>query len=87
MCFSIYVFVCVVCFMFDCVGECLLFESYCVVFVLCWVFLLANPCMVFQRVCVLCLGSQCVSRYSLQMSDLCSCVRDVISEFNSEIKG
>ena len=45
VCFSIYVSVCVVCFMFDCVGElfvecvcylcswadCFLFESYCVV--------------------------------------------------------
>ena len=67
-CFPIYVSVCFVCFMLDCVGElfaecvcylcglgeCFLFESYGVVFGLCC-FLLANPCIVFQRVCVLCL--------------------------------
>ena len=52
-----------------------------------WGFLLANPCIVFQRVCVFCLLSQCVSRYSLHMSDLWVCMRDVISEFNSEIEG
>ena len=49
--------------------------------------LLASPCIVFQRVCVLCLCSQCVSRCSLHMSDLCVCIRDVISQFNSEIEG
>ena len=47
-------------------------------------FLLAHPCMVFQRVCV---WSQCVYRCPLNMSDLCVCMRDVISEFNSEIEG
>ena len=36
---------------------------------------------------MLCLRSQCVSRCSLHMSDLCVCMRDVISEFNSEIEG
>ena len=36
---------------------------------------------------MLCLWSQCVSRCSLDMSDLCGCMRDVISEFNSEIEG
>ena len=35
--------------------------------------------VVFQRVCV--------SRYSLHMSVLCVCMRDVISEFNFEIQG
>ena len=48
---------------------------------------LASPCIVFQRVCVLCLLSQCVSRCSPHMSDLCVCMRDVISEFNSEVEG
>ena len=28
-----------------------------------------------------------MSRYSLHISDLCVCMRDVISEFNSEIEG
>ena len=50
VCFAIYMYVCVMCFMFDCVGElfvewvcCLcgwgeyiIFESYCVVFGLCY---------------------------------------------------
>ena len=45
--------------------------------------LLASPYIAFQRVCVLCLGSQYVSR----VSDLCVCMRDVISKFNSEIEG
>ena len=35
----------------------------------------------------MCLGSQCVSRCSLHMLDLCVCMKDVISEFNSEIEG
>ena len=66
--FSIYVSVCFVYFMLDCVGElfvecvcymcgrseCFLFESYGVVSGLCW-FLLASPCIVLQRICVLCL--------------------------------
>ena len=66
--FPIYVSVCFVCLMFDCVGEllvecvcylcgwgeCFLFESYGVIFGLCFL-LLANPCIVFQRVRVLCL--------------------------------
>ena len=42
-----------------------------VLFLSCGVFLLANLCIVFQRVCV--------SRCSLHMSDLCVCMRDVIS--------
>ena len=68
--------------------KCFLFESYGVVFGLWWYFvLLASPCIVFQRVCVLCLWSQCVSRCSLHMSDVCVCMMDVISEFNSEIEG
>ena len=58
-----------------------------VLFLGCVGVLLASPCIVFQRVCVLCLSSQCVSRCSLHMSDLCVCMRDVISEFNSEIEG
>ena len=36
---------------------------------------------------MLCLSSQWVSRCSFHMSDLCVCMRDVISEFNSEIEG
>ena len=44
-------------------------------------------CIAFQKVCVLYMGSQCVSRRSLHMSDFCVCMRDVISEFNSEIEG
>ena len=36
---------------------------------------------------MLCLCSQCVSRCFLHMPDLCVCIRDVISEFNSEIGG
>ena len=86
MCFPIYIPVLVVCFMFYCVGElfikcvcylcgrggCSLFESY----------VLFLGCIVFrwlQIVCVLCLLSQCVSRCSLHMSDLCVCMRHVIS--------
>ena len=41
-------------------------------------FLLANPRIVFQRACVLC---------PLHISVLCVCMRDVISEFNTEIEG
>ena len=68
-----------------CVGEVnVLSLKVMVLFGLCC-FLLANPCIVFQRVCVLC--SQYVSRCSLPMSDLCVCMRYVISEFNSEIEG
>ena len=33
------------------------------------------------------LRSRCVSMCSLHISDLCVCMRDVISEFNSEIVG
>ena len=58
-----------------------------VLFLRCVGVLLASQCIVFQRVCVLCLWSQCVSRCSLHMSDLCVYMRDVISEFNSEIEG
>ena len=58
-----------------------------VLFLGCVGVLLASPCIVFQRVCVLCLWSQCVSRYSLHMSDLCVCMRDVISDFNSWDRG
>ena len=59
------------------------------VIVLFWgcVFLLTNPCIVFQRVCVLCLWFLCVSMCSLHISDVCVCMRDVISEFNSKIEG
>ena len=58
--------------MLDWVGELLILG--------CAVFLLANPCMVFQSVCLLCLCS-------LHMTNLCVCMMDVISEFNSEIEG
>ena len=30
---------------------------------------------------------ECVPRCSLHMSDLCVCMKDAISEFNSEIEG
>ena len=63
-CFPIYVYVCFVCFKFDCVGECLLNAfAICVgevnvfslkvmvLFLACVVFWLASPCIVFQ-VCV-----------------------------------
>ena len=71
-----------------CCGECYVFSlKVMVLFLGCVGFLLSNPCIVFQRVCVLCLWSQCASRCSLHMSDLCVCISDVISEFNSEIKG
>ena len=71
-----------------CVGEVNVFSLLVMVlFLVCVVFLLANPCIVSQRVRVLCLWSQCVSRCSHHMSDLCVCTRDVISEFNSEIEG
>ena len=68
-----------------CVGEVTVFSFKVIVFF--FGVLLANPCIVFQRVCVLCLCSQCVSRCSLHMSDLCVCMRDVILEFSSEIEG
>ena len=61
VCFPIYVSVCFVYFMFDCVGKLLNAFAICVgevnVFSLKVMvfFLLANPCKVFQRVCVLCL--------------------------------
>ena len=69
---------CIVCVCYLCGwGDCLIFESGCVVLG-CVGVLLANPCIVFQRVCVLCLWSQCVSRCSLHMSDLCVCMRDYL---------
>ena len=57
-----------VCFMFDCVGE-VNVELVCL--------LLANPRIVFQRVCC----DPSVSRCSLHMSLVCTCMSDVISEF------
>ena len=67
-----------------CVGEVTVFSlKVNVLFLGCVGVLLANPCIVFQRVCVWGLSSQCVSRYSLYMSDLCVCMTDAISEFNS----
>ena len=55
-----------------CVGEVNVFSlKVMVLFLCCGFFLLANPYIVFQRVCVLCLRSQCVSRCSLHMSDVC----------------
>ena len=63
-----------------CVGEVNVFSlKVMVLFLSCVGFLLANPCIAFQIVCVLCLCSQCVSRFSLHMSDVCVCMRDVIS--------
>ena len=70
-----------------CVGEVNVFSLKVMVLFLGCVFLLASPCIVYQRVCVLCLRSQCVSKCSLHMSNLCVCMRDVISEFSSEIEG
>ena len=69
-----------------CVGEVSVF-SFMVLFLCCVGVLLASPCIAFQRVCVLCWRSQCVSRCSLHMPAMCVCMRDVISEFNSEIEG
>ena len=66
-----------------CVGEVSVFSLKVMVLILgCVGVLLASPCIVFQIVCVL-----CVSRYSLHMSDLCVCMRGVISEFNSGSEG
>ena len=71
-----------------CVGEVSVFSMKVIgLFLGCVIVLLASPCIVFQRVYVLCLRSQYVSRCSLRMSDLCGCMRDMISEFNSEIEG
>ena len=61
-----------------CVGEVNVFSLKVMVLFLGCFFWLTNPCMcvVFP-----------VPRCSIHMSDLCVCMRDVISEFNSEIEG
>ena len=55
-----------------------LYVMYVVGGVLLWV-----VCVVRRVVCVI----QCVSRCSLHMSDVCVCMRDVISELCAKIKG
>ena len=58
------------------------FYVYVVVLVFCW---LVRVLSSKEYVCCVC-DLKCVSRCSIHMSDLCVCMRDVISEFNSEIE-
>ena len=65
-------------FLFGCYCS-VVFEGYCVVCYGC--FLLDSPLIVFHSMCVFHLWSQCPSRCSFHMPDLCVCMAWLMSVF------